>query len=81
MIADIKAETLELQRTIMCNNSANRCEDCPVTNPDPPSESDCPNFELLGSIPICTKEDATRRQIDHGRGSTGIGNTALKSIE
>jgi hypothetical protein len=73
---EVTAKTLEAPRAIICNDASSRCEDCPVINPTPPSESDCPNFDLLGGEPFCNKEDMTRRQIDGGGISTGIGSIA-----
>ena len=80
MSVEIYAKTLELEGTIICNDASSRCEDCPVINPNPPLESDCPNFEVLGNEPMCTKEDATRRQIDGGGRSTGIGSIACPNL-
>jgi len=80
MFIDTAAKTLEAPRAIISNDASSRCEDCPVINPNPPSESDCPNFELLGSEPFCNKEDSTRRQIDGGGIGTGIGSIACPRL-
>lgn len=39
------------------------CEDCPDINPDPPSKSECPNFNFIGGIAVCEREGGMDSQI------------------
>lgn len=43
--------------TVSFTDTSNCCEDCPDINDNPPSQSECPNFELeAGRWPICKRE-------------------------
>lgn len=74
------AETLVLERTELSTvDNANSCEDCPDVNFDPPTNSDCPYFDVVHGTPICTKEGNTQKQLESWF-RTDIGNTACLNL-
>lgn len=70
----VRAETVTMTRaeSVLFDNS-NCCEDCPDVNPDPPSDSECPNFDIRNGIPICTRPTGLERMMGGGGGGAGTG--------
>jgi hypothetical protein len=79
MIKTLGSTTLLAPELTLADTKGNSCEDCPDINPDPPNDSDCPYFDRVGSVPTCTKEGNTQRQLERWLGQ-GIGNTVLPRL-
>ena len=80
-LTDLTGDTALLDPPIVCADAAgSRCGDCPRTNLEPPSESDCPYFENWDGNPTCTKEGPTERQIVGGRRSIGAVDLVMPNL-
>lgn len=78
---EIKAETATLPVEKLFDNSE-CCEDCPDINPNPPSESDCPDFKrtLDGKV-VCERPTAFDRFMGGGGGAgTGVSDFTLQQL-
>jgi hypothetical protein len=73
----VKAETATLPETdVWIADESERCEDCPDVNPNPPSSSDCPHFEVTIGGPTCDKQSELQRWLGGGGGAgTGVADT------
>lgn len=69
-----QAETVTMSRSqdILFDNS-DCCEDCPDVNPDPPSDSECPYFDVRNGKPVCTRPTGLERMMGGGGAGAGTG--------
>lgn len=62
----VVATVLEAQpQTVLSSNTSACCEDCPDVNDNPPSQSECPNFEVIeNGWPVCTRDGNSDQQLN-----------------
>ena len=79
-VFEIKGETATLPVEKLFDDSS-CCEDCPDINPNPPSESDCPDFNRTsdGKV-VCERPNAFDRLISGGGTGTGVSDFALQQL-
>jgi len=51
------SNTLTASSELVTLDAGNCCEDCPLDNLFPPTESNCPYFVNTGGFPDCTKRE------------------------
>jgi hypothetical protein len=76
----IVAETLVAEEVLLSSNTANRCEDCPDVNFDPPYSSECLYFEVRSGRPVCIKEDGLQRELSGLLRSSRLGSLACPNL-
>ncbi|MGH7192829.1 MAG: hypothetical protein ACREJM_04745 [Candidatus Saccharimonadales bacterium] len=81
---EIVAETVTMSRAenVLFDNS-DCCEDCPDVNPDPPSDSEGPYFDVRNGKPMCTRPTGLERMMGGGGAGTGVedfGKPACKQL-